>query len=114
MDLPINNDAWEQLPAHDCSALAPGLWDPPTVDELRACIRQLSRNKSPDLNGVHAELLHALAQSGLQGPYATRAALSANSGLIGHFRTLFGNRQSVLVPIFEGKVIFKILTTTAG
>ena len=37
-----------------------GHWDPPSLDELVAVIKQLSNHKAPDAQGVHAELLKVL------------------------------------------------------
>ena len=115
VDRPVVDSTWQGLPVHDCSALVPGLWDPPDIAEVTACLRKLARNKSPDAFGIHAELLHALVADDPAelGPLRHLHCLVCDYWAdrpVSHERWL----TAILVPIFKGKGDFDDLGNHRG
>ena len=64
----------------DATAAIEGLavdWSPPTVQEVRTAVLALRKGKSPDLSGVHAEMLQAAVASPADEPSAVLTVLHA-------------------------------------
>ena len=115
VDRPVVDSTWQGLPVHDCSALVPGLWDPPDIAEVTACLRKLARKKSPDAFGIHAELRRALVADDPDelGPLRQLRCLVCDYWAdrpVSHERW----RTAILVPIFKGKGDFDDLGNRRG